>query len=106
MALKLLTCMCHGAEPMVRGLLQECKVPNWMDYPIHMGKDHCLTVLDYLPAQLHQLLAYRALVSYLDYASSYSIVVGYDDETFYWADIHDNSPKDVMEAHAIVERFA
>lgn len=103
--LKIFTCECHGAEPLVRQLLQRMGVANWMDYPIHKGKNHCLDVLSCLPKQLHSLLAFRALQDYLPNASSFSIVVGYDEESFYWSDISDNAPVEVIQAEAIVKRF-
>lgn len=104
--LKILTCECTSATPLVQQLLRRTETPNWMDIPVHKGKEHCRTVLSYFPDPYKELLSFRALYDYLENASSFAIVVGYDDTTFYWADIHSNAPADVLQAEAILKRFA
>lgn len=73
---------------------------------IHKGKDHALTVLSYFPAPFKELLSFRALEDHLSSASSFAIIVGYDDDTFFWSDIYNNDMASQVEAKAIVERFA
>lgn len=103
----LLTCDCPSAEPLVRKALQEAGIKEWLATSIHKGREHCLTILERFPKPYHELLAFRALFDYLDSrASSFNVIVGYDDETFYWADIHSGAPMDWMDGQAILKRFA
>lgn len=104
--LKLLSCDCGSAEPLLRQELRKAKISNWMEIPIYKGKEHCAAILSHFPESLKSLLAFQALVDYIPTRSSYAIVVGYNDDTFYWSDIHSASPADVIQAQAIIERFA
>lgn len=104
--IKILTCECSSAEPLVRRALQEAGIPDWLSIDVHKGKEHAQLILSRFPAPYHALLAYRALESYLANASSFAVIVGYDDRTFYWADIHSAAPKDWMDAQSILKRFA
>lgn len=101
-----LACDCGSATPLARRVLQDGGVADWLTIPIHKGKEHSLHMLETLPQPLHTLLAYRALADHIASASSFTVIVGYDDETFYWSDVHTNAPIEVMEAHAILKRFA
>lgn len=102
----LLTCDCGGAEPLVRNVLRDASVDNWMTYEIHKGKEHCRKIVSYFPSQLHELLAFRALESCLENQGAFAIIVGYDDNSFFWEDVHTNAPIENIRARAIVERFA
>lgn len=104
--LKFLSCACSSAEPLLRGLLQEANFADWLYVPLHKGREHCLSVLDGFPAPFQALLAFQALVKFIEEHSSYAIVLGYDDTTFYWVDISRNAPKEKAEARAVLERFA
>lgn len=104
--LKILACMCGGVDSLARGLLQDANVPDWMSVPIHKDKEHCLTILERLPEKYHSSLQYQALHDYLQNASFYTIVVGYDDTHFYWEDFHSNAPIERSRALAITQQFA
>lgn len=104
--LKVCMCECPAAEPLVRGLLREAGVTNWMDAEIHKGKEHCLTVLERLSESLGHPLEMRALLDYIAKTSTYAVVVGYDKERVYWSDFSSNAPVERTEAKAIVETFA
>lgn len=104
--IKLLTCNCGSAEPLVRQTLRSSGITTWLTEPIHKGKEHCLTVLSYFPEPYHELLAFKALQDHLSTTSSYAIIIGYDDSSFYWSDIHSNAPQEVIQAQSILERFA
>lgn len=106
MSLLLLTCDCGGAEPLVRNVLREASVSNWMTYEIHKGKEHCRTIVSYLPAEYAAHLSYRALVDFLANAGAFAVIVGYDKNRFFWEDIHANAPVEHMRAIAIAEEFA
>lgn len=106
MSLLYCTCECSSAEPLLRNLLQEVGFANWLNAPIHKGREHCLHILDQFPEPFKFLLSYQALVKQIQEHSSYVCVVGYDPETFYWVDIAQNAPKDRVEAQAILKRFA
>lgn len=102
----ILTCECHSAEPLVRTALQEANIPDWMTYPVHKGKEHCKAILERFPEPYHTLLAFNALLDYLDRTSSYAIIVAYDDRSFYWSDIHSNAPQDRFQADTLLKQFA
>lgn len=105
-----LTCQCGSADSLAQGLQQEAGITNWMALPIHKGKEHCRTIVERFPEQFHTLLSYRALVSYLSPdaekpVSTFVIIVGYDDTTFYWEDFASNAPDSRIRALAILERY-
>lgn len=107
----LLSCECSSTEPLMRGLIQEAGIADWMTVEVHKGKEHCQTIIDQLPTRFHSLLAYRALQSYLSpdnpkSVSSFAIIVGYDKDTFYWEDFASNAPDARIKALAIAKRFA
>lgn len=104
--IKIFTCDCSSAEPLVRQILRDARVATWLTEPIHKGRVHCLEVLSHFPKPYHALLAFKALQDYLAAASSFAIVVGYDEDSFYWADVHSNAPQEVIQAQVILERFA
>lgn len=104
--LKLLTCDCGGVDSLVRGILNQAGVSNWMTYEIHKGKEHCQTILDRFPEKYHGLLAYRALADYLKDHGTFAIIIGYDDNSFFWQEVRSNAPKDVFDAIGIIKRFA
>lgn len=104
--LKLLMCNCSGTESLIRNVLNQAGVVSWMTYEVHKGKEHCQTILGYFPEKYHPLLSYRALTDYLDHQGTFAVIIGYDDNSFFWQDVHTNAPKDVFDAIAIVKRFA
>lgn len=104
--LKLLVCECGAAEPLARQVCQQAGLTDWMAIPLHKGKEHCLTVLDRFPEQYHGLLAYRALWDKIEQGGTFVIVLGYDEEYFYWANVASGSPSDMLDGTAILKRFA
>lgn len=106
MSLCILACACGGVDSLTRGVLRQAGVPNWMTYEVHKGKEHCRTVLSRFPTQLHPLLAFRALESHLENNGTFAVIIGYDDNSFFWGDVHTNAPKDVFDTINIVKAFA
>lgn len=104
--LKILTCECSSVESLARGLLQEAEIANWMEVPIHKGKEHCLNILSHYPESHQATLEYRALADFIPEASSYVIVVGADETRFYWENFADNAPIERARARAIAKEFA
>lgn len=102
----LLACECSSAEPLARGVAQEAGIRDWLTLPLHKGKEHALTVLSHFPEPFKRLLAFRALEDHISRGGTFVVVVGYDDEYFYWSDIHSNAPSDRMDAITILKRFA
>lgn len=79
---------------------------SWLSTEVHKGKEHCQMILSRFPAPYHKLLAFRALESYLPTRSSYAVLIGYDNQSFYWADIHSGAPADWLQGQAIIKQFA
>lgn len=104
--LKLIACSCGGVEPLLKQLLQECNTPGWMEIPVHMGKEHSQTILSYFPNAVKESLDYRALTQFIENASRYAVVIGYDDKRFYWENVASKAPVEVARAKAIIKEFA
>lgn len=101
-----LACQCGSAEPLARGVAQEAGLANWLTLPVHKGKEHALTVLSYFPEPFKHLLSFRALEDHISKGGTFVVVVGYDEEYFYWVDLHSNTPSDRLDAIGILKRFA
>lgn len=104
--LKLCCCECGSAEPLVRGLLQEAGITNWMSVEIHKGKEHCQTVLARFPEPYQSSLQLQALINLVKENSTFVVVLGYDKTRIYWEDISSNAPIERTRALAIVKEFA
>lgn len=106
MSLKILGCECSGVEGTARDVLAGSGIANWMNVPLHKGKDHCKTVLDRFPTPFHSLVAYRALLDHIENNAAYAVILGYDDEFFFWEDVGSKAPIEVVRAQEIAKRFA
>lgn len=106
MSVLVLVCDCGGAEPLARQALQKAGVADWLTFPIHRGKPHALTLLSHFPSAFKRLLAFRALEDHISRATSFVVIIGYDEETFYWSDIQSSAPADTLQSQAILKRFA
>lgn len=99
-------CECSSAAALCQQVAANAGVINWMSIPLYKGKEHCLTVLSRFSEGHRRLLAFRALEGYIQQEGQYATIIGYDNEYFYWANINSNSPKDQLDAQAILKRFA
>lgn len=106
MPLALFVCDCGNAAPLGYQTIQAAGVKNWATVPIHKGKKHVLSVLSHFPTQFQALAAYQELIQCINTHNTFVVLLGYDDECFYWSNIKSNSHKDTLDAIAIAKRFA
>lgn len=99
-----ITCMCGGAENLVQNFLKSANYKDWLTVPIRKGKQKSLDILNQLP----QTTETDMLRNYLEHASKWAVIIGYDLDTgqLKWSDIAHNSTKTSVEAELVVEAFA
>lgn len=102
MALAVVTCLCGGSESLVRNYLRSIDYPEWMNIPIHQGKEKSLSVLNQLPPAPEK----EMLQSLLKDASKWAVIIGYNENGMKWSDISHNGPKSRIEAEFVVKNFA
>ncbi len=99
-----ITCMCGSVESLIQNFLRGAGCDYWLDVPIRKGKQKSLDTLNQLP----QTPENEMLKSYLDKASKWAVIIGYNPDTnqMRWSDITHNSTKARVEAELVVENFA
>lgn len=99
------TCMCGSVESLVQNFLKSANYEDWLTVPIYKGKQKSLNILNQLP----QVPETEMLKSYLEKASKWAVIIGYDPDTnqLKWSDIaQSRNTKTRVEAETIVEAFA
>lgn len=99
------SCSCGGAEPLIRSTLKEAGIKNWLNLPIHSGKEKTLLFLESLPIGYRKTLQWGALYSHVQNHSSYAVIIGYDDKRFRWADVAMGDLKSKLDGEAIAKQF-
>lgn len=103
MSLFACACTCGSVDKKIRGLLQRCGYPDWLDIKIYQGKSKSLNGLNTLP----QSDGVEMLRNFLKDSSKWAVILGYDrNGNCYWSDIAHNAPKSTVEAECIVREFA
>lgn len=100
--LLVLTCQCGSVDQKARGFLKRAGYAGWMDIPVHKGKDRSRKELQYLP----KFPEVEMLNSFLDRASKWVVILGYDDHECRWSDISHGGLKSEVDAEFIVKQFA
>lgn len=96
------TCMCGSVEQKARGFLKRVGYADWATIPIHKGKDKSKKVVQYLP----NFPEVEMLKNFLEHASKYVVILGYDRNGCRWSDITHGLPKSEIDAEFIVKQFA
>lgn len=102
MALAVVTCRCGSTESLARNFLRSVGYPDWMNIPIHQGKESSLAILNQLPPAPEK----EMLQSLLKNASKWVVIIGYNESGMKWSDISHNGPKSRIEAEFVVKNFA
>lgn len=102
MAISVITCRCGSTESMARNFLRSVGYSDWMNIPVHQGKENSLAVLNRLPPAPEK----EMLHSLLKGASKWVVIIGYDQESMKWSDISHNGPKSRIEAEFVVKKFS
>lgn len=101
MALAVCTCLCGGSSSLVRNFLHSAGCPNWMDIPIHQGKEKSLALLNQLPPVPEKDM----LQNFIKNSSKWAVIIGYNQDDMKWSDIAHNGPKSRIEAEFVVKTF-
>lgn len=97
-----LVCNCGGSTMSAQGFLESAGCPNWLNVDIYKGKEKgrsfLSTLMGFPEAQM--------LDNYLQSASKYVVIFGWNEKGCRWADISHNPTKSKIEAQVIVDVFA
>ena len=99
--IELLTCQCGSVEQRARGFLKRIGYAGWMSAPLHKGKERSKRAIQYLP----KFPEIEMLNNFLENASKYVVILGYDDNGCRWADIAHGLPKSEIDAEFIVQQY-
>lgn len=94
-------CMCGSSESTARNFLKSINYPEWMSVPVHHGKEKAKSILNQLPPVPEK----EMLEHFLENASKWVVVVGYNEKEVKWSDISHNVPKSTIEAEFVVKKF-
>lgn len=98
----MLICNCHNGPVKAYKFLEPI-VENWIDVPMHRGREECNKFLDSFqdygngPSEISKFMMEHG---------KYIIVVGWDSVTFRWADISHGQGRNQADAELIVRKFA
>lgn len=101
MTIAVITCRCGSTESAARNFLRSVDYANWMNIPIHQGKENSLAVLNQLPPTPEK----EMLQSLLKNASKWIVIIGYNQDSMKWSDISHSGPKSHIEAEYVVKTF-
>lgn len=101
MAICVITCRCGSTESLARNFLHSVGYPEWMDIPVHQGKENSLAILNQLPYTPEK----EMLQAFLKNASKWVVIIGYDQDSMKWSDIAHNGQKSRIEAEFIVDAY-
>ena len=96
------TCQCGSVEQRARGFLKKVGYADWLNIPIHKGKEKARKVLQYIP----QFPEVEMLNNFLDNAGKYVVILGYDKNECRWSDISRGGLKSEVDAEYVVKQFA
>lgn len=99
--LSVITCKCGSTTSLARNFLRSVGYPEWMNIPVHQGKENSLAVLNQLPPTPEK----EMLQSFLRDASKWVVIIGYDQESMKWSDIAHSGPRSRIEAEFVVKNF-
>ena len=102
MPIAVTTCFCGSVDSLARNFLRRAGYPNWATIPITKGKAEAKALCDRLP-QREEVTALR---SFLDTASTWVVIIGWDDQSCRWADISRGGPKVSVPAEFLVKQFS
>ena len=97
-----ITCNCGSVESLARNTLKVCGYKDWATVPIHKGKEKSRHVVATLPPFPET----QMLNNFLDNASKWVVIIGWDENNCRWSDVAHNFSKSKIEAEFIVSTFA
>lgn len=97
-----ISCLCGGSGSLIRNFLHSAGYPDWMNIPIHQGKEKSLALLNQLPPAPEKDM----LQNLLKNSSKWAVIIGYDGQNCKWSDISRGGEKTRIEAEFVVNTFA
>ena len=94
-------CQCGSTDSLIRNTLKNGGYEEWLNVPIAKGKSQSRSLLSSLP----QLPEIRMLDSFLERASKWAVIIGWDGESCRWADVAHGGVKSKIEAEFIIKEF-
>lgn len=95
-------CLCGSSNSKARTFLKSAGYPDWLNIPVHQGKEKSLSVLNQMPPVSEK----EMLQNFLKNASKWVVIIGYDQTSMKWSDIAHNGPKSKIEAEYIVKNYS
>lgn len=103
MAIRVCGCMCGSTDNLIRGFLERNGFKDWATISIPKGKEKSKWMVSTLP----QYPEMQMLNNFLDTASKWAVILGFDDEgNCRWADIAHGGEKSKIDAEFILREFA
>lgn len=96
------TCQCGSVEQKARGFLKRVGYNDWINIPVHKGREKSKKAIQYIP----KFPEIEMLENFLNNASKWVVILGYDDKECRWSDIAHGGLKAEIDAEFVVKRFA
>lgn len=96
-----IACQCGSSDSLARNFLRSVDYPYWADVPIYRGKEKSKAFLNQLPPTPEK----EMLNSFLEKASKWVVIIGFNETSMKWSDIAHNAPKSTIEAEFVVKNF-
>lgn len=104
--LAILACQCATSELKARRVLRNVGIKNYLGVRCYLGKISIGIGLENMPEAVRNSTEWRALKDLINSKSSYSVIVGWDQNQMKWSDIYDGRIESVVPAEKIIEYFA
>lgn len=101
MSLAVITCQCGSTTNMARNFLKSAGYQDWLTIPVIQGKEKSRRVLERIP----RFPEIEMLDNFLEDASKWVVIIGWNERGCRWSDIAHNAPKSKIEAEYIVQNF-
>lgn len=95
-------CLCGSSNSRARNFLKSVGYPDWLNIPVHQGKEKSMSVLNQMPPVPEK----EMLQHFLKDASKWVVIIGYDQYSMKWSDIAHNAPKSTIEAEFVVKNYS
>lgn len=105
MPLALVLCNCHNAAPIAYGVLQEAGVKDYLSVPVYKGQQKSREFLDSFSPEHKELEDWKEASRIVNCRSSYSIIVGYNENGIVCAEVGHGQASDRADGLVIAQKF-
>lgn len=100
--IRVCACMCGSSDSLARRFLKENGYEDWLGIDVVKGKDKSKKMLEAIP----QYPEVQELRTFLDNASKWCVIIGWNENGCRWSDIGHYNIKSRTEAQHIIDVFA